>query len=57
MNDFSDQQNVDDVCLPCQQANLFYCDMPQNLQDRAQIKGLVNGEQTLSCRSARPTIC
>ncbi len=46
MNDFSDQQNVDDVCLPCQQANLFYCDMPQNLQDRAQIKGLVNGEQT-----------
>ena len=46
MNDFSDQQNVDDVCLPCQQANQFYCDMPQALQDRARIRGLVNGEET-----------
>lgn len=46
MNEFSDQQSVDDVCLPCQEANLFYCDMPQAMQDRAQIIGMVNGKQT-----------
>lgn len=46
MNEFSEHQSVDDICLPCQQANLFYCDMPQAIQDRAQISGLVNGKQT-----------
>lgn len=46
MNEFSDQQSVDDISLPCQQANLFYCDMPQGIQDRANIIGIVNGKQT-----------
>lgn len=46
MNEFSDQHSVDDISLACQRANLFYCDMPQAMQDRANIIGVVNGLQT-----------
>lgn len=46
IEDFSETQEIDDPICACQQGNLFYLDMPQEVQGNLNLSFAVNGERT-----------